>query len=104
MTISEFLVWIAGGGSLIVASWVLGQISWYNTLVDKIKQWVFFILAVLFGGGSYAITQYVGQSTLTAIAPYFLIASFIFIAVFINKTYVKINDVLKTLEKLNSKK
>jgi hypothetical protein len=100
MTVSDFLVWLAGGGSLIAASWVLGQFSWYTTLVEKAKQWIFFAIAVLFGGGAYAVTQYVSQTALNAVAPYFLIVSFVFIAIFVNKTYTKISNMLKTLESL----
>jgi hypothetical protein len=98
MTVSDFLVWLAGGGSLIAASWVLGQFAWYTSLTEKAKQWIFFALAVLFGGGAYAVSQYIPKTTLDGIAPYFLIVSFVFIAIFVNKTYTKISNALKALE------
>ena len=105
MDISNFLIWLAGGGSLIAASWILGQFVWYSTLVEKAKQWIFFGLAVVFGSGSYAITQYVPKIVLDAIAPYFLIVAFVFTAVFLKQTYTtvttKLSEITKLLKLLN---
>jgi hypothetical protein len=104
MGISDFLVWLAGGGSIVAASWVLGQIPWYQTLAEKVKQYVFFFIAVLFGGGSFAITQYVSVDVLNSIAPYFLIVAFVFGAVFLNQTYVRLSEIARTLKSLDMKK
>jgi hypothetical protein len=97
MNISDFLIWLAGGGCLIAASWVLAQIPWYVALVERAKQWIFFGLSVVFGGGAYAISQYVAVATLDKIAPYFLIVAFVFTAIFINKAYTKLSAVVKSL-------
>ena len=107
MNINDFLVWLMGGGSIAAANWVLGQFSGYNNLADKVKSWIFFGLAVVFGGGAYAISQYVPRAVLTALQPYFLIVVFVFVYVFINHFVTKINDIQKTLKvtltKLNAK-
>jgi hypothetical protein len=104
MDISSFLVWLAGGGSLVAASWVLGQFSWYSNMIEKTKKFVFFGLAVLFGGGSYAVSQYVPVATLSAIAPYFLIVAFVFSAVFLNQAAMKFSEMAKSLKILSMKK
>jgi hypothetical protein len=101
--INDFLVWLMGGGSIAAANWVLGQFSWYVALADKVKSWIFFAMAVLFGGGAYAVSQYVPSTTLTALQPYFLIVVFAFTYVFINHFTTKINDIQKTLKTTLSK-
>jgi hypothetical protein len=98
MTISDFLVWLTGGGALVAASWVLGLFAGYTTLSDKVKQIIFFGLTVVFGGAAFAITQYVPASSLDAIAPYFGIVAFAFISIFVNKSYGKLNSVAKLLK------
>jgi hypothetical protein len=102
MNISDFLVWLTGAGCLIAASWILGQFIWYTSLIEKARQWIFFGLAAVFGCGSYAVIIYVPASTLNAIAPYFGIVAFVFIAIFVNKTYTKISNALKMLEDLKN--
>ena len=104
MGISDFLVYLTGGGCLVAASWILNQIPGYLTLAEKIKQWIFFLVALLLGGGSYAVTQYVSQSVLTAISPYFLIAAFAFSAIFLKETFVKLSEVAKSLKIMSMKK
>jgi hypothetical protein len=104
MTLVDFLVYLAGGGSLVAASWILNQIPGYITLSEKLRQWLFFLLAVIFGGGSYAVSQYVSVAVLTAISPYFLIAAFAFSAIFLKDIYTKVSDVAKSLKILSAKK
>jgi hypothetical protein len=103
MDLNSFLIWLSGAGALVAASWVLGQFGWYVALAEKAKQWIFFALAVLLGGGSFAIVKYVPQATLDAIAPYFLIVAFAFIAIFINKTYTLVKAFGKNLEALDKR-
>jgi len=98
MTITDFLTYLVGGGALVAASWILGQIPGYDALSDKIKQWIFFAVAIFFGGGAFAITKYVPVATINAIAPYFGIAAFAFLSIFINRTYTKLVTVLKLLK------
>jgi hypothetical protein len=98
MNLNQFLVWLVGGGCIAAANWVLGQFAWYATMAQKAKNWVFFGMAFLFGGGAYAVSQYVSSATLTALEPYFLIAVFAFSYVFINGISAKISDIQKTLK------
>ena len=100
MDLSSFLVWLSGAGALIAASWVLGQFAWYANLVEKTKQWVFFGLSLLFAGGSFAVTNYVSADVLSQIAPWFLIVAFVFVSIFINKSYTRLSELAKTIESI----
>ena len=99
MDINNFLVWLTGGGFIIAAAWVLGKIPGYVALSESIKQWIFFAVASLLGGGAYAVTQYVPVAVLAAIAPYFAIVAIAFGAIFINKAYNQLVAVKKLLLK-----
>jgi hypothetical protein len=98
MTIAQFLAWLIGGGFVAAANWVLGQFSWYANMAQNAKNWLFFGISLLFGGGAYAVTQYVPVATLNSLEPYFLIAVFAFTFVFINRLVTKVNDIQKTLK------
>ena len=91
MNVNDFLVWLVGGGCITAAMWVLGQFDWYNNLVEKTKQLIFFATAVVLGGGAYAVITYVPSTVITAVTPYFLIVSAVFSYIFLNKMYQKIS-------------
>ena len=99
MDINNFLVWLTGGGFIIAAAWLLGKIPGYVALVDNIKQLIFFAVAIIFGCGAYAITQYVPAATLAAFAPYFAIVAIAFGAIFLNKAYAKLVAIHQSLFK-----
>jgi len=107
MDFNQFLLWlVSGGGALIAASWILGQIPGYVALVEKVKQWIFFALASVFAVGGFLGSQYIPASTLEAISPYFLIIAGIFSVVFLNKAYsriVRLEESLKTLRTKSGK-
>ena len=90
MNISDFLVWLTSGGFMIVASWLLGQIPNYAALAENIRQWIFFAVSLVIGGGAYGVITYVPQATLATIAPYFAIAAIAFAAIFLQKAYNKL--------------
>jgi hypothetical protein len=99
MNINDFLVWLTGGGFIIAAAWILGKIPGYVTLADSIKQWIFFAVAIVFGCGAYAVTQYVAAVTLASFAPYFAIIAIAFGAIFLNKAYAKLVAIHQSLFK-----
>jgi hypothetical protein len=102
MDLSAFLVWLASGGSMVAASWILGQFAWYANLVEKTKQWVFFGLAIVFAGGAFAVNTYVPPATLASIAPWFLIVAFVFSAIFINKAYTRLSNIARDLSEFRA--
>ena len=102
-TVTDFLVWLVGGGCIIAASWVLGLFPGYVALVEKVKNFVLFGVSAVIGSGALAITQFVPADTLAKIAPYFLIVALAFTAVFINKAYTTLKAVGQTLSALKDK-
>jgi hypothetical protein len=52
--------------------------------------------------GAYAGVTYIPAVTMTAIQPYFLIVSGVFIAVFLNKAYTKLIAVEKNIQSLRA--
>jgi hypothetical protein len=99
MDINNFLVWLTGGGFIIAAAWVLGKIPGYAALAENVKQWIFFAVAVVFGSGAYAVTQYVPVTTIAAFAPYFAIVAVAFGAIFLQKAYAKLVAIHQSLFK-----
>lgn len=104
MNLQDFLVWLSTGGALIAASWLLGQIPGYDALSEKLRQWIFFGLSLVFAGGAVAINTYVSADVLAKIAPWFLIVAFVFSAIFIQKAYMKLVEVAKSIKILSAKK
>jgi hypothetical protein len=99
MDINNFLVWLTGGGFIIAAAWILGKIPGYLALSETVRQWIFFAVSAVLGSGAYAVTQYVPVTTLAEIAPYFAIVAIAFGAIFLNKAYNKLGEVVGLLKK-----
>jgi drug/metabolite transporter (DMT)-like permease len=100
MNLTTFLTWLfASGGCIIAASWVLGQFKGYVALADNVKNWIFFAVAAVFGGGGYALITYLPASVVNAVEPYFLIVAGVFAYVFINKAYTKLVNLVEELKK-----
>jgi hypothetical protein len=87
MTIEQVLVWIAGGGCIVAASWLLERFPKYTALASNIKELIFFGVAIVLGGGAYAIGIYVPAEVLAQIAPYFAIVSMVFSYIFLGKGF-----------------
>ena len=87
MTLNQFLVWLFGGGAIIVVSWVLEQVPWYQGLQPQVKQFTFFGFSLVVALGAYAVQTYVPADTLTLLAPWFAIASATFIAIYLGSTF-----------------
>jgi hypothetical protein len=93
MTITQFLVWVAGGGATIMASWVLERIAWYQGLASDLKRWIFFGVASVFGFAAYFIGAFVPVEVLNQIAPFFLILSSAFSYVFLGSAFHEVDRI-----------
>jgi hypothetical protein len=88
MTLHDFLLWLANsGGGAVVVSWVLEQLSWYQNMVAKTKQLVFFGITLLVTVAGFAVVAYVPQVTLDAIAPYFGLVYATFVSIFLGTAF-----------------
>lgn len=93
MEINEFLVWLTGAGGVVVASWVLERVSWFQNLKPDNKQLAFYAVCLFFGMGAFAIQTYVSAATLEQLAPVFKILSTTFGAVFLGTQFHKNNKI-----------
>jgi len=98
ITINTFLVWLAGGGCVIAASWILERWEKYKELASNTKMLIFFGVASALGIGSYLVGAYVPQETIAAIAPYFLIVTSVFSYVFLGTAFHRVDKQDRTVE------
>lgn len=97
MTLTDFLIWLVGGGSIIGISWVFERIAWYQSLTSNAKQWVFFGACTVVSVAAYAVQTYVPVASLETLAPWFQIVAGLFIALFLgNQFHEKDKDASKT--------
>src|SRR5574343_198863 len=89
MSINEFLVWLTGAGASVAASWLLEKFAWFQALKADSKQLVFFGVCLVLGLGSFAVQTYVPKEVLNQLAPWFLVVSTTFGAVFLGTSYHK---------------
>lgn len=91
MTLTDFLVYLTGGGSVVALSFIMERIEWFKNLTSEAKQWVMFIGCSVISCGAFAIQQYVPKEILNQFAPYFGLLASIFVATFIAKAFHKVD-------------
>ncbi len=90
MGVNEFLQWLLGsGGTVIAASWILERIPWFQAKTAEFKEWFFFGVVSVIWALAYAITTYVPTTIITAIQPWFLGISGLFVVVVVGKLFHK---------------
>jgi hypothetical protein len=97
MELNQFLIYLGGAGAIAVISWLFEDWPWFQSLVGKTKQIVFFLACVAIALGSQAIVTFVAPAMLALIAPWFATVSAIFAYVFFgseihNKTKLDSSD------------
>ncbi len=95
MSLNEFLVWLTAGGASVAASWLLEKFSWFQNLEASVKQLVFFGACLVLSLGAFAVQTYVPEAVLAQLAPWFLIVSSTFAAVFIGTGFHKLAKIQK---------
>ena len=83
MSLSEFLVYLSGVGVITVISFLFEDWAWFQSLVGKTKQIVFFVACVVVAIGAQLTVVYVPADILASIAPYFATVAAIFTYVFL---------------------
>ena len=90
MDLSGFLTWIvASGGNVVIASWALERIAWYQAKTAQMKQWIFFGVSALLAVSSYSVVTFVPAGDLAIVAPFFLIVYGTFANVFLGNAFHK---------------
>jgi hypothetical protein len=87
MTLTNFLIWLVGGGSIIGISWLFERLTWYQSLVANVKQWIFFGACAVVSLAAYAVQTYVPVVSLQALAPWFQIVAGLFVALFLGNQF-----------------
>ena len=87
MTLTDFLIWLVVGGSIIAVSWAFERMNWYQVLSSNAKQWVFFGACAVVSLSSYYVQTYVPVANLQALAPVFQILAGLFIALFLGNQF-----------------
>jgi hypothetical protein len=92
MELKDFLVWLAsGGGGIIAASWLLERWAWFQAKTAEIKELILWGSSAVLAVASYALVNYLPETALAVIAPYFYIVSGIFVTVVIGKLFHKVD-------------
>ncbi len=90
MDIKEFLQWLVGsGGAVMAASWIFERVAWFQEKTAEFKEWFFFGAVSVIWALAYTVVTYVPQEVLTAIQPWFLGVSGLFVVVVIGKLFHK---------------
>lgn len=87
MELSEFLVYLSGVGVIAVVSFLFEDWAWYQSLIGKTKQLVFFGACVVVALGAQAINTFVSPVILEQIAPWFATVAVIFAYVFLGSGF-----------------
>lgn len=82
---SEFLLWLVGGGCVVATSWILEQVNWFQNLNSQKKRYVQFGVSAFIGLLALAIVQFVPKETLNMLEPYFSVISSVFGMIFLNQ-------------------
>jgi len=79
MELNEFLVFLfAGGGNVIIGSWILERISWFQSLDSEKKQYVFYVVGAVLAFAAYSVITFVPAETIEQISPFFFVLYTIF--------------------------
>lgn len=92
MDLEQFLRWlVASGGSIMAVSWLLERLAWFQTLTPDHKDYTIFGASVVVGCGALAAINYIPESAVVAVAPYFLVVASIFTTVFVAKSFHRVD-------------
>lgn len=91
MELKEFLVWITGGGAIVMVSWAFERWNLFQGLTSEKKEAVMFLSALSLSFASFAVATFVPAEILNQLAPWFLIASATFSTIFLGKMFHKID-------------
>ena len=89
LTLSNVLVYLSGVGVVAVVSWLFEEWAWYQSLIGRTKQLVFFGACLVIAFAAMAVNTYVDPAVLEQIAPWFATAAAIFVNVFLGTSFHK---------------
>jgi hypothetical protein len=87
MALTDFLVWLVAGGSLIAVSWLFERFAWFQNVSSAARENIMFVVCAALSCGAYAVQTYVPVATLDLLAPWFGIIAAVFGMIFISKGF-----------------
>jgi hypothetical protein len=87
MSLSEFLVWLTGAGSIVAVSFLAERWPWFQTLAAEQKKMFMFGACIVLSLGAFAVRTFVPPEILAQLAPWFGVISSVFAAVFLSETF-----------------
>jgi hypothetical protein len=91
MNITEFLLWLVAGGSVIAVSWVMEQILWFQTLAPSQRKWIQYVASAVLGLIALAVQLYVAPEVLEKVSPFFAVLASTFGLIFLNQIAHSLN-------------
>lgn len=87
MELTEFLVWLTSGGSIIAVSWLAEKSAWFQRLTKEQKEYFIYGASVLLSLSAYGVNTYVSAEVLSQLAPVFAIFATTFASIFLGRVY-----------------
>lgn len=93
MNINEFLIYLAGGGGIVVASWLLERSKSFQTNTPQVRQYIFFGVSTVISIIAWAVATYVPVEVIASLTPIFTIVAANFAYIFIGQAFHKTDEV-----------
>lgn len=90
MSLSQFLVWLTAGGSIVAVSWLCEKWAWFQAQEKDIKQYVIFGSSAVLSIAAQLFMTYVDPAVLEMLTPYFAMLSTIFGSVFLGQAFFRL--------------
>jgi hypothetical protein len=89
--ISEFLVWIVSGGSIVAFSFFAERWPWFQAQTAELKRWIMWGICALLSVGALAVQTYVPSDILVQLAPWFSVIAASFVTIFVSENFHSAN-------------
>lgn len=87
LSFNEFIMWVfAGGGSVVLSSWLLERWAWFQSKQPKVKENIFFVVSSVISVSAYLLITYAPE-VIIALQPFFMIEAGVFSYVYLGKRF-----------------
>lgn len=75
MNLNDFLVYLMGGGAVVLMSWVSEKSPWFQKQTTDVKWWIQMIGSVIVALTAWGIVTFLPKEILNEIAPAFAVVA-----------------------------
>jgi hypothetical protein len=90
-SLSNFLLWMVTGGSVIAVSWLCERWKWFQAQTPDNKKYIQYGASALLGIAALLVQNYVTTAILELMQPYFAVLAAVFGMLFLNQA-AHVND------------